>query len=161
MQNIVVVGDSGVGKTSFVRKLLGHMFSETYMATIGKEMHIYDNLIIHDTAGQKRFSRACEEYYKYAHGAIVFYESGSKQSVSKWIEALQRENENIPIVIVCNKIDLKKSKDTWKFPYVYISCKNGENIPKVMEILRPDLLKISPPETWYEYCQRFELCLVQ
>jgi small GTP-binding protein len=161
MQNIVVVGDSGVGKTSFVRQLLGHAFTETYMATIGKEMHIYDNLIIQDTAGQKRFSRACEEYYKYAHGAVVFYEVDSNDSVPKWIDALQQENENIPIVIVCNKIDLNTSKDTWEFPHVYISCKTGENVAKVMEILEPDLLKISPPETWYEYCQRFDLCLVQ
>ena len=60
-----------------------------------------------------------------------------------------------------NKIDLKPCKDTWKFPYVYISCKTGENVSKVMQLLRPILLKISPPETWYEYCQRFEICLIQ
>ncbi len=161
MQNIVIVGDTGVGKTSFVRHLMGHTFTETYMATIGKEMHIYKDVFIHDTSSQERFSKACKEYYKYAHGAIVLYDAETKQNVSKWVDALQKENENIPIVVVYNKIDLHDNKDTWQYPHACISCKTSENVEQVMELLEPILLKISPPETWYEYYQRFDLCLVQ
>lgn len=161
MQNIVIVGDTCAGKTSFARYLTGHEFTESYMVTIGKDMHILETLVVHDIGGQKRFSKSCEAYYKHAHGALIFYESGLSSSVSKWIKLLRKENKDIPIVIVCNKIDLKENKDEWKEPCVSISCKTGENVDKVMDMLTPKLIKISPPETWYEHYLPFGYCSVQ
>ncbi len=167
MQNIVLVGNSGSGKTSFVLRLTENTFTESFISTVGKDMTIveYNNkrFILHDTAGQKRFAILCEAYYKYAHGAIVFYETCDTSNIHSWVETLQEEQKDIPIILVGNKIDECPNTYTSDYPHVYISCKTGENVDKVLPLIEPMLkeVKILPDETWTELLQRLTNCVCQ
>jgi len=160
MQNIVLVGDGGTGKTSFVLRVAKDYYTDSYMSTIGKEMTIVDNLIIHDTSGHPRFSSPCEEYYKHANGALVFCDNNYNSA--PWIKKLRKSNPDIPIMVVINKIDLIDIKtDDSELEHIHISCKTGENVnmvlPSIKEILTP--AKTSPAVTWiYPY---WNYCLVQ
>lgn len=158
MQNIVLVGDSTVGKSSFVLKLARDAFTESYISTIGKEMTVVDDIIIHDTAGNPRFSKICCEYYKHANGALIFFDvhKTEKSSVIQWIEKLRKENEFLPIILVGNKIDNGPYNkiDVHNIKTMYISCKTGENINEVIVEIKKIMTKISLPETWFpwSYC---------
>ena len=92
MQNIILVGNSGSGKTSFLRRLNNEPYTDSYISTIGKDMEVIEHngkkYIIHDTAGQERFKIPCMSYYKYAHGAIVFYETQDHSGIETWIREL-------------------------------------------------------------------------
>lgn len=158
MQNILLIGDSSVGKSSFLLRLTHDAFTESYISTLGKEMTRLDDIIIHDTAGNPRFSNLCREYYKHANGALVFFDVNNpdKKGILKWVHALRKENNDIPIIIVGNKIDIgsyKKIKID-NLNTLYISCKTGENIHCVMKEIRKIMIKASPPETWFQwsYC---------
>ena len=159
MQNIILVGNSGSGKTSFLRHLNNEPYTESYISTIGKDMQIIEfnnkKYIIHDTAGQERFKMLCRSYYKYAHGAIVFYETVDHDGVETWIRELKEEQEDIPIIVVANKIDQCKNTYVSIYPAVHISCKTGKNVDKVLSLMVPMLkeLKISPDQTWTELFQ--------
>ncbi len=159
MQNIVVVGNSGSGKTAFVRRMKHNTYSDSYISTIGKDMEVIEykgkKYILHDTAGQERFEIACQSYYKYAHGAIVFYETTDHSSIEKWVRKLRKEQEDIPIVLVGNKIDECKNYHVSMYPTAHISCKTGENVDKVLSLMVPMLkeLKVLPDQTWSELFQ--------
>ena len=121
-------------------------------------------IVIHDTAGQGRFQTLTTEYYKHAHGALVFYDvSDDENTVDRWIEQLKEKNENIPIVIVGNKIDLEHREHTFEHPCIRISCKTGENIDLVLQEIDPILkeVKILPVETWTVYLRQLSVCIVQ
>lgn len=158
MQNIIIVGDSGVGKSSFLLRLKTNEFYESYMSTISKEMHKIDNYIIHDTSGNGRFEYLFENYYKHANGAIVFY-SDNVDSVASWIDKLKKANSELPIIIVASKRDIIKDKiPAFEYPCVEISSKDG-NINKVMETIIPLLTEVKiSPDSWYDY---FFPCCVQ
>jgi len=161
MQNIVIVGNSGSGKTAFVRRIKDKTYSDSYISTIGKEMEVIKyngkKYILHDTAGQERFEMACQPYYKYAHGALVFYETTDHSSIEKWVGKLRKEQEDIPIVLVGNKIDECKNYHVSMLPTVHISCKTGEKVDKVLPLMIPMLkkLKVLPDQTWSELFQRW------
>lgn len=166
MQNIVLVGNSGAGKTSFVLRLTHDTFTESYISTIGKDMNIIEHkdtkYILHDTAGQKRFEIPCKAYYKYAHGAIVFYETSDHDDINKWICQLKEEQEDIPIIIVGNKTDECSALFVTKYPSVHISCKTGENVDKVLPLIIPMLKEVRtlPDQTWTELFEHW-YCVCQ
>jgi len=152
MQNIVIVGDSGVGKSSFLLRIANGYFTESYIATLGKEMvHITYNgvtYLIHDTSGNERFHDVCAPYFKHAHGAIVFTDVDRQGSVQKWISTLRANNIDIPVVTVCNKIDKPITRTLTAD--IAISCKTGENVDKVFEYIVPRLkpVKILHEDWW-------------
>lgn len=78
---LIVIGDSGVGKTNLITRFCENHFKETYVATIGvdfkiKTLPIGDKTFkmqIWDTAGQERFKNITQAYYKGAAGIIMTY----------------------------------------------------------------------------------------
>ncbi len=150
--NIILLGDSGVGKSAFVLRLMKGYFSESYISTIGTDYSQYeykDTIInIFDTAGQERFQALCSTYYKTANGVIILYDvknTDSLKNVSKWIEKLHTFVDDVPIIICANKIDLLDTSYTppsnlkMNYPCLNISCKTGENVDKVLETLIPNV----------------------
>jgi small GTP-binding protein len=150
--NIILLGDSGVGKSAFVLRLMKGYFSQSYITTLGTDYckYEYNGTVINifDTAGQERFSAICSTYYKKANGVIVLYDvknNNSLKNVSKWIEKLHRFVEDIPIIICANKIDLLDTIYTppsnlqFEYTCLTISCKTGENTDKVLPALIPDV----------------------
>jgi GTP-binding nuclear protein Ran len=118
---MVMVGDGGVGKTTFVRRHKTGEFERKYIPTIGVEVSqlcfettqgtlIYN---IWDTAGQERFGGLREGYYLEADCAIIMFDVSSPatyRNVVTWHRDVTRVCPNIPIVLVGNKIDISDRK---------------------------------------------------
>ena len=81
MAKVIIIGDSGIGKTVLITRFCESTFKESYVATIGvdfkiKTMNIGNRrykLQIWDTAGQERFKNITQTYYKGAAGIILTY----------------------------------------------------------------------------------------
>lgn len=115
---IVVIGDAGVGKSSFISRFVDNTFDNNYMSTIGIDFKIktieLDNkiikLLLWDTAGQERFKTITHSYYRGAHGIIIVYSVTSRESfnnINNWLEQINiYANEDVVIALVANKSDL-------------------------------------------------------
>jgi len=117
----LLVGDGGVGKTTFVKRHLTGEFEKKYVATIGVEVHamVFDTnrgrLIFNvwDTAGQEKFGGLRDGYYIQGQCAIIMFDVTSRisyKNVGVWFRDLVRVCESIPIVLVGNKVDVKERK---------------------------------------------------
>ena len=118
---LILVGDGGVGKTTFVKRHLTGEFEKKYVATLGVEVH---PLVFHtnrgpikfnvwDTAGQERFGGLRDGYYIQGQCAIVMFDVTSRityKNVPNWHRDLTRVCENIPIVLTGNKVEIKDRK---------------------------------------------------
>merc|ERR1712025_693175 len=123
---LVLVGDGGMGKTTFVKRHLTGVFEKKYVATLGVEVH---PLVFHtnrgpikynvwDTAGQEKFGGLRDGYYIQAQCAIIMFDVTSRityQRVPNGHPALERvcndpAGRRIPIVLVGNKVDVKDRK---------------------------------------------------
>jgi len=118
---IIILGDSGVGKTSLMNQYVNNRFSNQYKATIGadfltKEILIDDKLVtmqIWDTAGQERFQSLGVAFYRGADACVLVYDitkAKSFESLKNWKEeflaqAGPRDPENFPFAVIGNMVD--------------------------------------------------------
>jgi small GTP-binding protein len=119
---IVIVGDSSVGKSSIVQRLVQDTFSEDGTTTCGADLYTYacpvnnDNvkLQIWDTAGQERFRSISKSYFRNAVGAILVYDITKVTSfdqLAQWLTDLQSlAAPNAYILLVGNKTDLEEER---------------------------------------------------
>ncbi|XP_029621953.1 GTP-binding nuclear protein Ran isoform X1 [Salmo trutta] len=147
---LVLCGDGGTGKTTFVKRHLTGEFEKKYVATLGVEVH---PLVFHttrgtikynvwDTAGQEKFGGLRDGYYIQAQCAIIMFDVTSRvtyKNVPNWHRDLVRVCENIPIVLCGNKVDIKDRKVKAKsivfhrkknLQYYDISAKSNYNFEK-------------------------------
>jgi Ras-related protein Rab-2A len=112
---MVVVGDSGVGKTALVKRYITGIYTEG-PCTVGVELSVMDITVdgkpvrvgIYDTAGQERFAEVTQNFYSRSHCALVVFDisaEGSFFKVPGYIRAIQQRNANCYIMIVGNKAD--------------------------------------------------------
>lgn len=147
---LVLVGDGGTGKTTFVKRHLTGEFEKKYVATLGVEIHplkFYTNFGIilfncWDTAGQEKFGGLRDGYYIQGQCAIIMFDVTSRityKNVPAWHKDLVRVCENIPIVLCGNKVDVKERKVKAKMitfhrkknlQYYDISAKSNYNFEK-------------------------------
>uniref|UniRef100_A0A6M2DH47 small monomeric GTPase n=1 Tax=Xenopsylla cheopis TaxID=163159 RepID=A0A6M2DH47_XENCH len=115
---ILIIGESGVGKSSLLLRFTEDNFDEEQSLTIGvdfktKKINIDGSLIklaIWDTAGQERFRTLTPSYYRDAQGAILVYDVSNKSSFNKmqeWLGELDTYStkSNLVKMLVGNKID--------------------------------------------------------
>jgi len=118
---LILVGDGGVGKTTFVKRHLTGEFEKKYVATLGVEVHpltFHTNrgqlkFNVWDTAGQERFGGLRDGYYIQGQCAIIMFDVTSRatyKNVPNWHRDLTRVCENIPIVLTGNKVEIKDRK---------------------------------------------------
>ena len=119
---VVVVGDSGVGKTNLIKRFVTNTFSANSKATVGvefisKSYRINDQVFkieIWDTAGQERYKSITAAYYKGAKGALIVYDTTQKTSfenIDKWMsEIKEKSSKDMKLMIIGNKIDLKDER---------------------------------------------------
>lgn len=115
---ILIIGESGVGKSSLLLRFVEDNFDPSQALTIGvdfktKKITVDDNtvkLAIWDTAGQERFRTLTPSYYRDAQGAVLVYDVTSVQTFTKletWLDELDTYStkNNIVKMVVGNKID--------------------------------------------------------
>merc|ERR1712134_58629 len=118
---LVLVGDGGVGKTTFVKRHTTGEFEKQYNATIGVEVrpmpfHTNKGLIkfnVWDTAGQEKLGGLRDGYYIGGQCGIIMFDVTSRitySNVPKWYKDLTRVCDVIPICLVGNKVDVKDRK---------------------------------------------------
>lgn len=147
---ILVVGEGGVGKTTFIKRHRTGEFEKKYVATMGVEvnpLHLNTSIgqIVFnswDCAGQEKFSGLGSGYYKGAHAAIIMFDVTSRtsyKSVPFWYNSVRAVCPLIPIVLCGNKIDCKDRKvkpseiqfhRKKKIQYYDISAKSNYNFEK-------------------------------
>ncbi len=120
---IIVVGDSGVGKTNLINRFASDKFDTNSKATIGVEF-VYKTLKINkevikievwDTAGQERYRAITSSYYKGAKGAIIVYDITNEDSfnnVESWMnEVTKKGQRDIQFLLLGNKKDLVNDRE--------------------------------------------------
>ncbi len=119
---ILLIGDSGVGKTSLLLRFTDDKFTESYISTIGVDfkintIHLEDKIIklqIWDTAGQERFKTITCSYYRGAHGIIIVYDVTDNESfnnIKQWLDEIRCYGmEGVCKLLVGNKCDLVKKR---------------------------------------------------
>ncbi|KAI9145672.1 ras family-domain-containing protein [Paraphysoderma sedebokerense] len=167
---VIILGDSGVGKTSLMNQYVNKRFSTQYKATIGadfltKEVMVDDRLVtlqIWDTAGQERFQSLGVAFYRGADCCVLVYDvnnSKSFETLDSWrdeflIQAGPRDPANFPFVLLGNKVDMEESKRmvsqkralAWcqskgNIPYFETSAKEAINVEQAFETIARNALK--------------------
>ena len=119
---MLLIGNSGVGKSSLLLRFADDVFTDNFMPTIGVDFKIRTievdsktiKLQIWDTAGQERFKTITSSYYKGAHGIIVTYDITDRESftaVENWMNEVEKHaSDNISRILVGNKSDLEDAR---------------------------------------------------
>lgn len=152
---ILVLGESGVGKTSIIRRFTEEQYQESYISTIGidsrsKIVEIDDEKVrlqIWDTAGQERFRTLTSAYYRGAMGIILVYDVTSEFSfsnITNWLDTIvQNASPNVCKLLVGNKIDCEEElkvistrkgserAENSHLPFFEVSAKKDVNISEL------------------------------
>ena len=162
---ITLIGDGGVGKTTFVKRHRTSEFEKKYVPTLGVEVH---PLRYHtnkgevcfnawDCAGNPKFIGLADGYYIQANCAMVFFDVTNRTSFERvpyWIGELRRVcGEDLPIVVVGNKVDVRdrvvRAREINEFlhanesdtlHYYDVSAKSNYNFEKPFLYLARELL---------------------
>ena len=134
---LLLIGDSGVGKTSILLGYSDNNFNNTFIPTIGIDFKIKTielhgkkiKLQIWDTAGQERFISITTSYYRGAMGIMLVYDvtnSKSFNNIAKWLRNIQEHsNPDVEKMILGNKCDMEDRRVVSKARGEAISCENG------------------------------------
>jgi Ras-related protein Rab-1A len=161
---IVMIGDSGVGKSCILLRFADDKFNENFYATIGVDFRFKNVMVddksvklqIWDTAGQERFKTITSAYYRGADGIIIVYDITDRNSfahIKDWLDDVNKYTDDNPLkIIVGNKIDLIKDKQinnndmktmTAQTGIEIIECsaKDSIKINELMEIMTKKLIE--------------------
>ncbi|KAI8545488.1 hypothetical protein RHMOL_Rhmol07G0043700 [Rhododendron molle] len=151
---LLLIGDSGVGKSCLLLRFADDSYLESYISTIGVDFvsklertEVLSVLLqLHvqwDTAGQERFRTITSSYYRGAHGIIVVYDVTDQESfnnVKQWLNEIDRyASDNVNKLLVGNKCDLTSKKvvsyetgkalaDEMGIPFLETSAKDATNV---------------------------------
>ena len=148
---LLLIGDSGVGKSCLLLRFADDTYTESYISTIGVDFKIRTieldgktiKLQIWDTAGQERFRTITSSYYRGAHGIIIVYDVTDKESfqnIQHWLQEIDKyANEGVMKLLVGNKSDLQSKKvvsydeakelaDSLGIGFIETSAKNAHNV---------------------------------
>lgn len=166
---ILIIGDSGVGKSCLLLKFTDRYFNDSYISTIGVDFKIQtiqlDNKIIKlqlwDTAGQERFKTITTSYYRGAHGIVIVYDITDKETflnVRNWLSEVHRyASDNVKILLVGNKSDLEKQRQVsigeaqelankLNIPFIEASAKDSTNVQQLFVKLTTILSQTHSPK---------------
>mmetsp|Transcript_14018 Transcript_14018/g.16159 ORF Transcript_14018/g.16159 Transcript_14018/m.16159 type:complete len:213 (+) Transcript_14018:33-671(+) len=147
---LLIIGDSGVGKTCLLLRFCENNFTTSHLTTIGIDFKIKTidvdgkklKMQIWDTAGQERFKTITQTYYKGAMGIILTYSCNDRDSfnsIENWMKQIkQHANEKVCKVLVGNKSDVpdrtvsyeegKRLADSFGIKFFETSAKDSLNV---------------------------------
>ncbi|KAI5192298.1 GTP-binding nuclear protein Ran [Nematocida minor] len=173
IRKLVLVGDGGTGKTTFVKRHLFGEFTKKYVATVGAETYLLPfytnygqiNYNVYDTAGQEKFGGLRDAYYYESDCGIIMFDTTSRityKNVPNWYRDLRLICPEIPLCLCGNKVDImdrkvksahmKDRKLMQNIAYFDISAKSNYNYDKpflhLAKILysKPDLFFVANSE---------------
>lgn len=161
---LVLIGDSGVGKSCLLLRFADDNFTDSYISTIGVDFRFRTitidkkvvKLQIWDTAGQERFRTITSAYYRGADGIIMVYDVTNQESfehVEEWLSEVDRyANEGTAKLLVGNKADLveerRVSEETAQrfaeklgIPFLETSAKTATNVDAAFLTMAKELIK--------------------
>uniref|UniRef100_A0AC34GQH8 Uncharacterized protein n=1 Tax=Panagrolaimus sp. ES5 TaxID=591445 RepID=A0AC34GQH8_9BILA len=164
---ILMIGDSGVGKTCILNQFTDATFNQPFISTIGIDFKIKTieingkkiKLQIWDTAGQERFQTITTSYYRGAMGVMLVYDvtnPASFENVSKWIGNIDEyAGEDVVRMLVANKCDMNDRRAISRergeklaidngVIFTETSAKTNINIDKVFYDMAETILKNVP-----------------
>ena len=161
---LILIGNSGVGKSCILNRYIKHTFEEKYKCTIGvdflmKTVTINNQTVklqIWDTAGQEKYKSMVSSYYRGANVALIVFDLTSHQSFDDlplWIQNYYKNGpEQKNIILIGNKKDMVEERkvledeaklfsETNNMMYFETSAKNGENIDYIFNYAAEKLLE--------------------
>jgi Ras-related protein Rab-1A len=159
---LLLIGDSGVGKSCLLLRFADDTYTESYISTIGVDFKIRTieldgktvKLQIWDTAGQERFRTITSSYYRGAHGIIIVYDVTDRQSfqnVEHWLKEIDKyATGNVNKLLVGNKSDLQSKKvvtydeakefaDKHGIKFLETSAKNSHNVEQAFQTMAAEI----------------------
>ena len=160
---LLLIGDSGTGKSSLILRFADDSFNGSFISTIGVDFKIKTvdvegfkiKMQIWDTAGQERFRTIVSSYYRGAHGIIVVYDVTDRQSFSKiqhWLKDIENYGtDQVCKLIVGNKCDLndkrlvdfasaKEFADELGIPIMEASARSRINVDEIFLAIAGNIL---------------------
>jgi small GTP-binding protein len=159
---LIIVGDSGVGKSCLLLRFVDDAFTDSFISTIGVDFKIKTlrldgkkiKLQLWDTAGQERFKTITSSYYRGAHGVVLVYdvtEIGSFEHIKNWLnDVMKSGNEKISKILVGNKCDMVDQRcisqndgsafaKSLNIPFIETSAKNDVSIKEIFNIITKEI----------------------
>ena len=157
--NLFTLGNSAVGKTSFILRFTKNSFNHNYLATIGIDFLVKNlklptgehvKICFYDTAGQEQYKSISFNLIKGADGILLMYDITDKksfESISNWIESIKEvKGDDFPIVLIGNKSDLieqrvikteegQKEADNNGFLFFETSSKDSINVEESVDAI--------------------------
>ncbi|KAI3378543.1 hypothetical protein SNEBB_003421 [Seison nebaliae] len=171
---LLLIGDSGVGKSCLLLRFCDDVYTSSYISTIGVDFKIRTlnlddknaKLQIWDTAGQERFRTITSSYYRGAQGIIIVYDVTDMETfnnVRQWLTEIDRyASENVLKLLVGNKSDLTDKKvvdyetaskyaEHLHIPFLETSAKDSTNVEqafqRMAELIKGSYIKMPLIET--------------
>jgi small GTP-binding protein len=161
---LIVIGDSGVGKTNIIKRYISNTFTIDTKSTVGvefftKTFKINDDILkleIWDTAGQERYKAITSAYYRGSRGALIVYDITrieTYNNVDKWLTELKEKVEgSLKLLLIGNKSDLQEERKIsietakhkarqFNVPLMETSAYDSTNIKKVFETILKEMYK--------------------
>lgn len=165
---LLLIGDSGVGKTCVLFRFSDDTFNTTFISTIGIDFKIKTvelqgkkiKLQIWDTAGQERFHTITTSYYRGANGILLVYDITNPKSfdnISKWLRNInEHASEDVERMLIGNKCDMEEKRLISKergekvaeengIKFYETSAKENVNIEHAFITLAEDILNKQSP----------------
>lgn len=162
---LVLIGDSGVGKSCLLLRFADDSFTDSYITTIGVDFRFKTipvekktiKLQIWDTAGQERFRTITSAYYRGADGICLVYDVTDRESfshVDEWLSEVNRyANESTSKILIGSKCDMeeerkvsfeegKKKADELGLGFIETSAKDSTNVEEAFSMMSADLIKL-------------------
>lgn len=173
---LLMIGDSGVGKTCLLLRYANDSFSPTFITTIGIDFKIKTielggkviKLQIWDTAGQERFRTITTSYFRGAQGILLVYDvtdRGSFENIKNWVGQIQQHADfNVNKILIGNKCDVdpsemavkeeegKKLANDYGIQFFQTSAKHNLKVTEAFQAIAQDVMtrlnqeSVNPPD---------------
>ncbi|KAK2424915.1 ras-related protein RABE1c [Trifolium repens] len=172
LMKILLIGDSGVGKSSLLLRFSGGSFTTSFISTIGIDFKVRTieldgkqiKLQIWDTAGQEKFRTITTAYYRGASGILLVYDvtdESSFNNIRNWIRSIEQNSSDniVNKILVGNKADIDESKRVVPFTkgqalaneygikFFETSAKTNRNVEEAFFTIARDIKQRLPDNT--------------